>query len=171
MEEEIWKAIPGYEGLYEVSNLGRVRSLNYGRTGKVQVLKLTPTKKGYLLTGLHKQGKKKTYKVHRLVAEAFIPNPNNLPEVNHIDENKTNNRVENLEWCSSKYNSNYGTRNERVSEAHKKKVICLELKRIFDSVTDVTEYLDTYPGNVSTAIRKGHKCKGYTFKYIESEVI
>lgn len=103
--EEIWKDIAGYEGLYEVSNLGRVKSLI---TNKI----LKPSfdgKKNYLFVGLYKKGvKTKLINVHRLVAMAFIPNPNNYPQVNHIDENKINNRADNLEWCTIKYNSNYG---------------------------------------------------------------
>ena len=163
---EIWKPIPNYEN-YEVSNLGRVRSLNYNnQTDKVRILKLTIRKDGYTQIMLNKEGKKKTYQVHRLVAEAFIPNPQSLPEVNHIDENKQNNDVSNLEWCSYGYNINYGSRNERVSKAHCKPVICLELKRIFNSVTEASEYLRCHSGGVSKAISKGHKCKGYTFNYI-----
>ena len=120
MNEEIWKPIEGYEGLYEVSNTGRVRSIdrydsrNHFRRGRI--LKLSYDTVGYLIVGLHSNGKKKTYLVHRLVAPAFIPNPDNLPQVNHRDEDKTNNRVENLEWCDSKYNLSYGTRNIRIRE-------------------------------------------------------
>ena len=113
--EEIWKMIPGYEGLYMVSNLGRVKSLNYRHTGKEHILKQQIINK-YKTVCLSNGGYQKTLKVHRLVAMAFIPNPDNLPEVNHKDENKFNNCVENLEWCTAKYNSNYGTKNQRQSE-------------------------------------------------------
>lgn len=116
---EIWREIAGYEGLYKVSNMGRVMSLNYRHTGKVKVLKNRPEKDGYLVINFCYNGKIKTFKIHRLVAEAFIPNPDNLPQVNHKDEDKTNNCVENLEWCTNKYNSNYGTRKHRLSETHK----------------------------------------------------
>lgn len=112
MEE--WKDIEGYEGLYQVNNTGKVISLNYNRTGEVRELKPMVDRYGYLYVNLSKNGKYKSKKIHRLVAEAFIPNPNNLPEVNHKDECKTNNCVENLEFCSAVYNSNYGTRNERI---------------------------------------------------------
>ena len=88
--EEQFRNITGYEGLYEVSNLGNVRSLKYGKT---RVLKPAKDKDGYLYTNLNKDGKGKWHKIHRLVAQAFIKNPNNLPEVNHIDEDKTNNRA------------------------------------------------------------------------------
>ena len=113
MEEEIWCPIKGYESLYEVSDQGRVKSLKFG---KERILKPGSDKDGYLQVGLHKNGYKKMCRVHRLVSQTFIPNPNNLPEVNHRDENKTNNSVQNLEWCDRKSNCNYGTRNQRVSE-------------------------------------------------------
>lgn len=118
MIEEIWKDILGYEGLYQVSSYGRVRSLDrYDRMNhflKGRILKLYTRKGGYLFVQLHLNGKGKNYLVHRLVAIAFIPNPDNLPEVNHLDEDKTNNRVENLEFCDRKYNINFGTRKDKV---------------------------------------------------------
>lgn len=114
--DEIWKDIEGYEGKYEVSNLGNVRSLNYRGTGGIKLLKQGTTR-GYKLTCLYKNGKGKQYWVHRLVAIAFIPNPNNLPVVNHKDENPSNNNVNNLEWCTQEYNINYGTARKRASES------------------------------------------------------
>ena len=115
---EEWRPVVGYEGLYEVSSYGRVRSLdryderNCFREGRI--LKLYTSRVGYLRVQLSLNSKKKMYLVHRLVAEAFIPNPDNLPEVNHLDEDKTNNRVENLEFCDRKYNINFGTRKDKV---------------------------------------------------------
>lgn len=121
LPKQIWKDIPGYEGEYQVSNTGKVRSLNYQRTkGKVVKLKLC-NKDGYMAIGLYKNGKRTKYPVHRLVALAFIPNPNNYPIINHKDENKTNNTVWNLEWCTQKYNINYGNCRKKMSEAHKGK--------------------------------------------------
>lgn len=125
MNKEIWKDIEGYEGLYQVSNQGNVRSLdrivnapNGVRTSKGKVL--TQYKCGnYSKVTLSKSSKYKTYDVHHIVAKAFIPNPNNYPQVNHKNENRYDNRAENLEWCTAKYNANYGTRNKRLSENHK----------------------------------------------------
>ena len=119
MRKEEWIPVVGYEGLYMVSNLGRVKSLNYKRTGKEKILTPVTNKKdkqGYYRVPLSKNGEKKNVLVHILVAEAFIPNPLNLPEVNHIDENTLNNNVDNLEWCTKKENANHGTRNQRISE-------------------------------------------------------
>lgn len=112
---EQWKPIVGYEGLYEISNLGRVKNLKFG---KEKILK-PANNRGYLRVCLCRDGKGKMLSVHRLVAEAFIPNPMGLPEVNHKDENKINNCVSNLEWCNRLYNNNYGTHNKRVAASQR----------------------------------------------------
>ena len=115
MEE--WRPVVGYEGLYEVSNTGQIRSIDKydtkGRFLRGKILKLLKCRNGYLMIGLNKNGIRKGYLVHRLVADAFIERPDGLYEVNHKDEDKTNNIVENLEWCDHKYNNNYGTKIER----------------------------------------------------------
>lgn len=105
--EEIWKDIDGFEGLYQVSNFGNVMSLNYGNRGYAK--KLTPkfNNSGRLWVELLKGGKRKCMLVHRLVALAFIPNPNNFPQINHKDENPKNNFAFNLEWCTQSYNNHY----------------------------------------------------------------
>ena len=118
---EIWRDIEGYEGLYQVSNLGRVKSLSrrdrLNRVIQEKILKPFFNRDGYLNVKLYKEGKRKQSKVHRLVAQAFISNPDNKSQVNHRDEDKTNNKVENLEWVTSKENNNYGTRNERMAKS------------------------------------------------------
>lgn len=124
MKKEYWKPVVGYEGLYEVSNWGRVKSLDRliehypsGKSLRKGVFKkLFDDGHGYKQVVLCKDGKLKTHKVHRLVAEAFLPNPNNYPCVNHKDENRLNNNVNNLEWCTYTYNNNYGTRLNKVSK-------------------------------------------------------
>ena len=112
---EIWKDVAGYENLYKVSNLGNVISFKHK---KPFILKPIKDRKGYLRVGLKIYNKPvKLYFLHRLVAQAFIPNPNNYPIINHKDENPLNNNVENLEWCSYQYNINYGTAQERKAKA------------------------------------------------------
>lgn len=133
--EEIWRDCKGYEGKYQVSNLGRVWSIkrqNY----------LTPHihTKGYLqVTMMAKNGKMKQEYVHRLVALAFIPNPDKLPQVNHKDENKQNNHVDNLEWCTCKENINYGTRTERRAEKRRIPIEYVELGKFFKSMTQASK--------------------------------
>ena len=115
MEE--WRSIRGYEGLYEVSSYGRVKSLErydrFNRKIVSKILKPSYNTSGYYIVRLCNNGFMKSKLVHRLVAQTFIPNPNNLPIINHKDEDKLNNRVDNLEWCDSKYNNNYGTSQQR----------------------------------------------------------
>lgn len=104
---ECWKDIKGYEGLYMVSTNGRVRRMPGGRVKALKILSPRHNRDGYIEYKLSKNGEKKVYSAHRLVAIAFIPNPLSLPEVNHIDKNRTNNTVSNLEWCTSSYNKEY----------------------------------------------------------------
>ena len=119
--KEVWKDVVGYEGLYQVSNLGRVKSLGFDKWHKGRILKQSFDGKGnYLFVGLHKDGETKQKNVHRLVAETFIPNPNNLPCVNHINEIKTDNKATNLEWCTVEYNSNYGNAKKNMIESRRK---------------------------------------------------
>ena len=124
--EENWKAVIGYEGLYEVSNLGRIRSLYYGRT---RVLKTYKGNRDYLIVSLSKDGKQKTYTVHRLVANAFIPNPENKPEIDHINTITTDNRVENLRYVTPKENSNNDLTRKHMSESKKGRHHSEETKR------------------------------------------
>lgn len=143
MSEEIWKDVDGLEGCYQISTFGRVKSLaryDYStRYLKEKIMKLSKDKDGYYIIGLGcaKKGiKRKTYRVHQMVAKAFIPNPSNLPEVNHKDENKINNYVGNLEWCTTKYNLTYGhrldcARGERNDKHKLTKEQVLEIRRIY----------------------------------------
>lgn len=117
---EIWKDIEGYEGLYQVSNLGRVKSLNYNKTRKEKILSCGD-KNGYLFVVLCKNGKHKQFQVHRLVAQEFVPNPENKPYVDHINTIKNDNRVENIRWCTHKENCNNEISRENQSRSHKGK--------------------------------------------------
>ena len=175
---EQWKSVEGYEGLYEVSDLGKVRSLNYNHTGKEKILKPQKDTSGYLQVNLCKDGQKKMLLVHRLVAEAFIPNHNNLATVNHKDEVKTNNTVGNLEWMSIKDNNNYGTRIKRMSEAKINNPALSKKVQMFDKSTG--ELLATFPstheaervtginqGNISKCCKGKYKSSGgYKWRYL-----
>ena len=116
---------------------------------------------------LCKNNQCKWFRVHRLVAEAFIPNPNNYSEVNHKDENKENNHLNNLEWCSRKYNMNYGTIKDRMV-TNKEKVICIETGIVYESITDAARKMNVHRSNISACVRGKHKTScGYHWKYFE----
>ena len=164
MEKEIWRNIKDYPD-YQVSNMGRVKSLKFG---KEKILKNNKVSSGYLQVNLSKDGKQKTYYIHRLVATAFITNPNNLSEVNHKNEDKTDNRVENLEWCNSKYNLNYGTRTERITIANSIPILQFmkdgEFIKKWDSTAQVERELCFNKGNISKCC-KGKLKSAYGFKW------
>lgn len=165
--EEIWKDIEGYEGLYQVSNIGRVKSLEkYVKTGggyglhflSERILKQGKGSRGYLQVRLGNGKKQKMFAVHRLVAQAFIPNPDSLPQVNHKDENKENNCVDNLEWCSSKYNCNYGSRNCKIGSTQKESGIQRNNKYTSKEVYQYTLdgiFVNTYPSMHEAARQTG----------------
>lgn len=159
---EIWKNIKGYEGYYEVSNYGRIKSLkDFRGRNRIYILRQQKNKDGYNRVELHKDGKRKTYMVHRLVAEAFIPNPNNLPFINHKNEfEKDNNKVENLEWCTSKYNVNYGTKIDRTKEKLNIKVKCITTEEIFNSITEASRKYKTYKGRICGCCKGRFKSAG-----------
>ena len=166
-EEEIWCPVKNYENLYEVSDQGRVKSIGYG---KERILKPALTPQGYLQVSLCKNGEIKRCLVHRLVSKTFIPNPDNLPEVNHKDENPSNNKVENLEWCDQKYNNNYGTHNQRMAEKKSKSVLQYtksgEFVREWKSATDVQRNLNYSQGNISSCcIGKLKSANGFVWKF------
>lgn len=169
---EIWKDIKWYKGLYQISNMGRVKSLERnvvrGRGGlykiEEKILKSDKNRDGYLFVHLCKNGKRKHHLIHRLVAQAFIPNPHNLQQVNHRDENKTNNRVENLEWCDAKYNMNYGTSIERIIKYNSIPILQFTLDgkfiRKWNSAKEVQKELGFNNSNI------GNCCKGKNYKSV-----
>lgn len=155
------KDIKGYEGLYAITSCGKVWSYRNNRF-------LCPiyNEQGYLLVDLCKDGEKKRTRIHRLVAEAYIPNPDNLPEVNHKDEVKSNNCVSNLEWCNTKYNSNYGTAKQRTAKKLGKTVYCVELDKIFISQSDAARELGICLSQISSVCNgKRETAKGYHFLF------
>ena len=160
---ENWKDIVGYEGLYQVSDKGSVKSIGYG---KERILSPGKLQNGYLRVNLCKNGEKKNLLVHRLVAQAFIPNPDNLPEVNHKDEDKENNSVQNLEWCDGKYNINYGTRNQRVSKPILQYTKSGKLVREWKSIMDVQRNLGYSNGSISSCCTGRRKsANGFIWRF------
>lgn len=174
--EEIFLPVIGYEDRYLVSNLGNVKSLYYNK-----LVKQTLTSQGYYTVQLYRHQKSFLTGVHRLVAMAFIPNPDNLPQVNHINEIKTDNRVENLEWCTAKYNTNYGDCIKKRSEKQKgisrywqnKPILCFKndiLIKEYDSITEAANDIGCRLNQISEHLNRPlrHKTvRGYTFKYKE----
>lgn len=170
---EIWKQIKGYEGLYEISSCGRVKNK------KGTILKPSVTRTGYPHLSLCKNGKTKSVSVHRIVAEHFIPNPNNYPVINHKDENRQNNTVENLEWCTYSYNASYGDAPIKNSKSMKKyfardvnpnrvKVRCIDTGEIFDSIIDASEKYHIDQSSITKVCKKKPKRKtagGFRWEY------
>lgn len=139
MKNEIWKDVKEYEGLYKVSTLGRIKSLKFN---KEKILKQEKTQDGYLTVRLRKDGNVKHIGVHRLVAQAFIMNLNNLPQVNHKDEIKTNNNVDNLEWCTQQYNMSYGSRTKKISKQVYQYTLNGKFIKKWESITNAQEKLN-----------------------------
>ena len=170
---EIWKAISNYEGLYEVSNLGNVRSLRRNTT-KGKILKLQTDKDGYFMVFLCKNNKKKKYSVHRLVAMAFVDGFSEEKNiVNHKNEIKNDNRAENLEWCDAKYNTNYNNMPYKRAEWRRKPIIAIKgnEKIEFSSIVEAASKLGVSHGNISGCLlkNKGRKTlKGYSFTYADA---
>ena len=158
------KDIKGYEGLYAVTPEGEVWSYKYKKF-------LTPADdgNGYLRVGLFKNGERKMYMVHRLVAMAYLPNPENLPQVNHRDENKANNCLQNLEWCDASYNTNYGTCIERRSSKHKKAILQFTLDGEFVREWDCANDVGIEVQSNIVACLKGRRKMAYNYiwKYKE----
>lgn len=184
---EVWKDLVGYEGLYKISNLGKVKRLTrkYSnqykskQISKEKILKGNKIQNGYLQVKLIKENKSKNLLIHRLVAITFIENPSNYEIVNHKDENKTNNCASNLEWCSVDYNNNYGTKPDRISKNHsiigaekaKKKVAQFnkknELVNTFESITEASKKTNIKICNISECCKQKRKTAGgYIWKFI-----
>ena len=166
MREE-WKDIEGFEGRYMVSNKGRVKSLNYSNTGKEGIINAKDNNKGYLKVRLYKDGKRKWYRINRLVAQAFISNPYNLPEVNHKDKIRTNNCVENLEWCSRQYNVEY-SQAKAVIGINKVSGLILE----FPSLREASRQMGISHSHICDCLKGRRKsAKGFYWHYVESEEV
>ena len=185
-KDEIWRDVVGFEGFYKVSNKGNVysverRSLQGIKIGE-RMLKPLRDKYGYLTVGLYKNGKMQRKFIHRLVTEAFIPNPNGFPEVNHKDEVKDNNNVNNLEWCDTRYNLNYGTARKRAAKKTSKKVKAVNVETgevLTFSSTVEAERKGYHQGTISASCRgvyknskgkligDGHTYRGHRWSYTE----
>lgn len=196
MQEKIWKDVNGFDKDYQISNFGDVRIKK--SDGSFKQLKPTKFGKGYLHINLVKGGKQKSFQIHRLVAEAFVPNPKNLPIINHKDENPLNNCANNLEWCTYSYNINYGTRLERYRKTCKqnhstkrfletmktrgrsraeKEVLCLDKEmniiKNYKSVAEGARFLGVNPNTIHTIMRlnkrNGTKWMSYGFLWVYKE--
>lgn len=176
--EEIWKPVVGYEGLYEVSSKGRVKSLarvvnrKNGRRQLINEKLILPADngKGYYRVRLAQNGKNTAYSVHRLVASSFIQNPDKLPEINHIDEDKSNNSVENLEWCDRRYNMNYGTGRNRAALATSVPIVQInadgEIIKEWTSCVEAARELGIHYQNIDQCVKGNIKqIKGYMFRH------
>lgn len=165
---EVWKDIPGYEKIYQVSNLGRVKSLNYRRTKKEKLLQFAEYRNNYFFVDLSKNGVTKQIMVHRLVAQAFVPNPKNKTQVNHIDGDKHNNRVENLEWTTARENMNHSryVLGNCAENALKKKIKCVETGQIFESAHEASRVMKIGRANICKAARIGKIAGGYHWKWV-----
>lgn len=169
MNEE-WEEVYGFDILYEVSNFGRLRTKHHGKLGyldKYRYIELRENNHGYMNACLKGTQKKQTVYIHRLVAQAFVPNPNGYNEVNHKDENKKNNKSENLEWCEHIYNCNYGTRNTRTATKRSKAIRCIETGIVYESVHKAAEVFDVGVSAIGNCLKGRSKtCAGYTWEYV-----
>lgn len=168
---EIWKDIDGYDGLYQISNLGRVQSFRGNTPRIMKAFNNGKNQSGYLSINLSYKGQRTPYLIHRLVAKAFIPNPDNLPQVNHKDENRLNNNADNLEWCGSAYNNSYGTFQERRKTKISRKVgkfnLNDELLSVYPSAREAARQNNVDQGGISLCCRGCCKTyKGLKWKYL-----
>ena len=168
MNSEVWKDIKGYKNLYQVSNLGNIKTLDYNHTKREKLLKPILQKDGYLGVNLMKNGKRKRHRIHRLVAETFLSNKNNFPIINHKNGIKTDNKANNLEWCTSKYNTKHAINNGLIKI---KKVIYQDLQKgttlTFKNVKEASDYLGININTLYYYVKNSHKHKKIIFQYIE----
>ena len=162
MAKIIWKDIKGYEGLYQVSNTGKIRN-----TKTKYILKPVTQSNGYMKVCLTKNRIQKNKTIHRLVAETFIPNTSNLPCINHKDENKTNNNANNLEWCTQEYNTKYSRQLHPTKIKQDKSVICIETKIVYTSINQAEKQTGINSRSISK-VCKGirHTAGGYHWKFV-----
>lgn len=178
--KEFWKDVVGYEGLYSVSSKGRIKTHSWERTGKSRILKQRANPGGYLGVCLYKNGVVKSVMSHRIVASAFLPNPNNLPCVNHKNEKKSDNRVENLEWCTYGYNNSYNGKGYRVRQSVKKNGCIYGGLPVYQCLLDgtiVKRFDSMNQARIATGIRHISECckggtryataGGYMWRYAE----
>ena len=165
--KEIWRNIKSYEGLYQVSNMGRVKSLNYRNSGKTKILKGVYNMHGYLSVLLCKNNVKKRKLIHRLVLSTFYPvSGMDKLDINHKDEIRDNNVVDNLEWCTKKYNNNYGNHAKNMSKAKSIPVICLTTGEEFKSIKDASCFYNISYRSLCMHLRgKTKSCGKMIWKY------
>ena len=175
MQKVIWRPIKGYEGLYEISNLGKIKS-NFRQGSTTDFLKISNNGNGYMMVRLCKNGKAKKYYLHRLLAQTFIDNPEDKPQVNHINENRSDNRLENLEWVTQKENNNHGNHNLNAAISKRsgkaKKIVQLDLDGNelgrFDFLIEAAKTVNGNSINISRAarnIRNRETAYGYKWRY------
>ena len=176
MEKEVWKPIEGYEGIYDVSNLGRIRA--YPRVGsqtsKIRLMTLATDKDGYKRVSLSNNSKKRRFSVHRLVAKAFIPNPEGKPQVNHKNGRKDQNNIENLEWVTQSENTKHSFRvlAQPPNKTNCRKVRCVELNRVFSSIVEASEATGAGRSEIGKVARHSPRYKtagGYQWEYVDDE--
>lgn len=172
---ETWKDVPGFEGLYQVSDLGRIKSFKKSKKFKSPMeYILTPslTNSGYCIVTLYGENTRRKFLVHRLVATVFLPNPHNLPQINHKDENKTNNSVKNLEWCTAEYNNAYGTARIRSIDTKStpiaQKTYDGKTIAVYRSTRIASEILGINIGTLRSAIQSHSQCRGHYYEYCDT---